>query len=358
MDWHTFLARPRFLPPSQEIVNAVADVTLLITGAGGSIASALALRLAQCEAARMVLLEANENHLDRLQRSLARTGTNARVVFALGSAGDNATLEEIFSAQRPSLVFHAAAHKHVPLLEAQPFAAILNNTFATESLVAAAASHGARVVLLSTDKAVEPTSVMGATKRIAETIVFGSGGIVLRLANVLGSSGGVTEIFQEQITKGGPLTVTDPEARRYFLTMEDSVDLLIAAASSRGSAVLVPAFERDYRIVELARFMLQAIAPGREIPISFTGLRSGEKLVERLWEECESASAGKDNLLLIRSNLPAQAAFAKGLAALRAAADERDLAAALAQLCALVPGYRPSERVLALTQKQVSRVYA
>ncbi len=361
IDWREFLARPPLSRPWPEVLDAFVDTHILITGAGGSIGSALAPRLAQSGASRMVLLEASETRLYQLKQAMADTNGNADATFVLGSAGDGATLEELFAVYQPSIIFHAAAHKHVPLLETQPLAAIANNVFATEALVAAGAKHGARVVLLSTDKAVQPASVMGATKRVAERIVLASGGTVLRLANVLGSSGGVTEAFAQQIAHGGPMTVTDAEARRYFLTMEEAVDLLLAAAhlseNTATAMLLGPALEADHSIAELAGFMARTLAPGREISIHFTGLRPGDKLVERLWDDGECASSAADGLLLIRSNRPQPEDFASGLAALRGALQERDLAAALKHLCALVPDYRPSESVLALAQNRAPRVY-
>ncbi|MGD0479942.1 MAG: SDR family NAD(P)-dependent oxidoreductase [Terracidiphilus sp.] len=362
MDWSGLLARPPLPPPSPEILSAFADTPLLITGAGGSIGSALALRLAQSDSFRLVLLDASENHLHQLQKSLAEAEANTGAAFVLGDAGDAAMLEELFAAHRPRIVFHAAAHKHVPLLELQPFAAIANNVFVTEIVAAAAAKYGASVLLLSTDKAVQPASVMGATKRIAEEIMLGSGGSVLRLGNVLASSGGVTEIFARQVTRGGPLTVTDPAARRYLLTMEEAVNLLLRAAhiaANTGSgAALVPALAADHRIVDLADFMARALAPGRELPVHFTGLRPGDKLAERLWDDGERARPAKDGLLLIHSVRPEPGGFAGGLATLQASVRERDLAAALLQLRALVPGFCPSETVLALAQTSAQRVHA
>lgn len=164
---------------------------MLITGAGGSIGSALALRLSRLALPVLLLLD------------------------------------ELFAAHAPRIVFHMAAHKHVPLLEQQPLAAIANNIFATETIAATAATCGARVVLLSTDKAVESISVIGATKRVAEEIVLAAGGTVLRLGNVLASTGSVTEVFAHQIARGGPLTITDPAAHRYFLTLDEPVNLLL-----------------------------------------------------------------------------------------------------------------------------------
>lgn len=351
IDWGAFLGRPLLPRLSPEMVEVFAGKTLLITGAGGSIGSALALRLAAWRECRLVLLEASEIHLHQLRQAMAGTQPDATVGFVLGNAGDIATLEEIFTIYRPHLVFHAAAYKHVPLLENQPLAAIANNVFVTEELLAAAVKHRARLVLLSTDKAVGPSSVLGATKRIAEEMVLARGGTALRLANVLGSSGSVTEVFARQIACGGPLTVTDPEARRYFLTMGEAVDLLLEAAvigeKAATTTLLCPALESDHNIASLARFMARALAPGREIPVHFTGLRPGDKLVERLWDEDESADSLRDGLLAVRLNSAEPRDLSGGLGVLGAAVRERDAAAALTQLRALVPGYRPSETALA-----------
>jgi FlaA1/EpsC-like NDP-sugar epimerase len=366
IDWREFLARPPLPPPSPEIGQVFAQTRFLITGAGGSIGSALALRLAQSGSSRTVLLDSSENNLHQLQQALAGVEANAGAAFVLGDAGDVAALEEIFFAYRPHIVFHAAAHKHVPLLELQPYAAIANNIFVTETLVAAAAKHGASVLLLSTDKAVQPASVMGATKRIAEEIVLRGGGAALRLGNVLASSGSVTEIFARQAMRGGPLTVTDSAARRYFLTMEEAVNLLLqaahiaasVAADKSSAALLAPSLAADHGIAELAAFLARKLGDSRELPVHFIGLRPGDKLAERLWDDGERTSPAKDGLLFIHSVHPEPTDFASGLSALRAAVRERDLTTALAHLRALVPGFRPSETVLALAQKSAQRVYA
>jgi O-antigen biosynthesis protein WbqV len=357
MDWSEFLARPTLTPPATEILNALADTPLLITGAGGSIASALALRLSHLAWRELVLLEASEDHLQKLQQAWPedRAGT-AR--FILGNAGDRATLENIFATYRPRMVFHAAAYKHVPLLEGQPFSAIANNIFATETVTAVAAEYDARVLLVSTDKAVQPASVMGATKRVAEEIVLRGRGTVLRLGNVLASSGSVAEVFAEQAVRGGPMTVTDPAARRYFLTIDEAVNLLLAASQFAAPAVLAPALFADCSVAELARFMARALAPGREIPLQFTGLRPGDKLAERLWDGGEHAGQANGCLLPIASLRSAPMNFAAALAALQAAARERDLAAALEQLCLLVPGFSPSKTVLELAANSARQVLA
>lgn len=338
---------------------------ILITGAGGSIGSALALRLASLGARRLILVDSSESNLFHLQQIWAESrelgsAAIAAATFVLGDAGERATLEKIFAAHRPSLVFHAAAHKHVPLLEGQPLAAIANNIFATETLSAVAAAHGARMVLLSTDKAAAPASVMGATKRIAEEIVLSRGGTVLRLANVLGSSGSVTEIFAQQIACGGPLTLTDPEARRYFLAMDEAVNLLLhAAVNEPQSALLAPSLDAEYSVAELAVFMARALAPGRTIPLEFSRLRPGDKLVEQLWDDCETAQPhGNAPLSTLHSRIPTVTELESGLFKLRRALEERDVAAALTGLRTLVPNYHPSQTVLALAHQHGKRVCA
>jgi FlaA1/EpsC-like NDP-sugar epimerase len=357
LDWRGFLARPALESPSPAALNAISRRPVLITGAGGSIGSALTLRLANLSSSGLLLLESAENNLYELQRAWehaleANSGAAAPATFLLGSAGDRESMEELFAAHAPRIVFHAAAYKHVPLLEAQPLAAIANNIFATETVITVAGAYGARVVLLSTDKAVEPASVMGVTKRVAEAIVLSFGGTALRLGNVLASSGSVTEVFARQIARGGPLTVTDPAARRYFLTMDEAVNLLlIAAAHPFSSVLLAPALPATHGITELAGFMTRQLAPGREIPIRFTGLRPGDKLTERLWSGSDPVRpADIANLVSIHCNLPAQIQLENGLRALRAALQERDLTGALTQLRALVPDFHLSQAVLALAR--------
>jgi len=365
IDWRGFLGRPAFESPRLEVLSAISRSPMLITGAGGSIGSALALRLGNLALPVLLLLDSAENNLYKLQHTWAEA-VEANSIAAglmvpiLGSAGDRELMEELFAAHAPRIVFHAAAYKHVPLLEEQPLAAIANNVIATETVTTVAAAHGARVVLISTDKAVEPASIMGATKRVAEEIVLASGGTVLRLGNVLASSGSVTEVFARQIAHGGPLTVTDPEARRYFLTMDEAVNLLlIAAAHPVSSTLQAPALPATHGIAELAGFMARQLAPGCEIPVRITGLRPGDKLTERLWSASDSAHpVGIGNLVSIQSNRPTQIQLESALSGLRAAVKDRDLSGALTQLRSLVPDFHPSQTVLALTRHSGSRVCA
>ena len=343
IDWRGFLSRPQLPSPSPQALESLCRTPILITGAGGSIGTTLAIRLA-AKANQLILLDSSESNLFSLQRELDDRATTANATFILGSISDFALLDEIFPVHGPCLVFHAAAFKHVPLIEEQPLAAIANNIFGTETLLAAAATHGARVVLLSTDKAVKPASVMGATKRVTELIALASDGIVLRLGNVLASRDSVAEVFASQIAAGGPLTVTDPAARRFFLTLEEAANLLLsAAAQSDTPALLVPELPAPQFIADLARFMARNLAPNRNIPIEFTRPRPGDKESEQLWSSSEvvrPTQAG--GLLFIASPSPPIDELHRALETLRAAVGARDISAALASLRTLVPEFTPS----------------
>lgn len=359
--WSRFLARPCLPSPAQKALDAICRQPILITGAGGSIGSALALRLATHATVRLFLLESSESHLFALQRDWPSSNAASRPTFFLGSSANPALLDEIFTRNSPCLVIHAAAFKHVPLLEGQPLAAIENNVFGTQKLLSTAARYGARMVLLSTDKAVEPASVMGATKRIAELITLAAKGIVVRLGNVLASRDSVAEVFARQIAEGGPITVTDPAARRYFLTVDEAVNvILIAATEPHPPALLAPPLHAPHFIADLARFMSGELAPGREIPIDFTHPRPGDKESESLWSCAESVQSrgthGALGPLCIQSPLPSKGFLQSKLAALDSALDARDLHAALDLLRLLVPEYTPAPGLLALAKQSTSRV--
>jgi FlaA1/EpsC-like NDP-sugar epimerase len=360
INWYSFLARPPLPPPSKNILKALAGQSTLITGAGGSIGAALAHRLTALNPPNLLLLESSESNLYALTSKLP---SSPSVTFLLGSAADPALLEYIFAKHSPDIVFHAAAFKHVPLMEQHPLAAIANNIFATEALTRAGAAHHSRVVLLSTDKAVEPASVMGATKRVAEQIVQTSRGTVLRLGNVLASRDSVAEIFARQIAHGGPITVTDPAARRYFLTLDEAVDLLlIAAAHPLPPALFAPILHATHFIADLANFMAHTLAPGREIPIEFTEPRPGDKETEQLWSTTEisypsppnaSTSGGLVSLQL--STLPSSQ-LTSALARLHISVEARDIPAALALLQSLVSDYTPSPSLQSLAHHALPQV--
>jgi FlaA1/EpsC-like NDP-sugar epimerase len=367
VDWHRFLARPR-LPVADSVADDIPrGKSILVTGAGGSIGSALAVRLAKLQPHKLVLLEASESNLHELQPCLYKgefAGRAARDVVYLGSVTDEALLDEIFAQHQPDWIFHAAAHKHVPLLEDHPLAALANNVLGTHALCMRAEADRSRMVLLSTDKAVAPTSMMGATKRVAELIVLAMGGTAVRLGNVLASRGSVVETFTRQIAQGKPITITDPEAARFWLTVEESIELLISAAaetndSATDAVLLVPDLVRTHLVGDLAKFVVSQFSPDREILLEFIGLGPGEKKLEVLWAEGEEAAvAGRNGLRRIHTQLMPRKQLEFGLRELRLATGKRDLTEAVAALQSLVPDYSPSQRVIANLKHSSNQVQA
>jgi FlaA1/EpsC-like NDP-sugar epimerase len=348
IDWHGFLERPQLPQAAPESLAELMQKPILITGAGGSIGSALTRRLIGAGFA-VVLLEASESNLYELNRELRGANGQRATHMYLGDAGDSALLAEIFSVYRPEVVFHAAAFKHMPLLEQQPLAAIANNVSVTKAVADKASEHGARVVLLSTDKVVTPTSVMGASKHVAEQIVLACGGNVVRLANVLGSRGSVSEVFVQQLAAGRTLTVTDAAAERYFITLAEAVELLVAAGvDENGGAILVPDLKKAHSIEDLARFMGKALAAGKEVRIEITGLRAGEKLTELLWAEDEDGVEDPTRgIVRIKPQAWRRDSIEERLQSLTLSVEGRDVAGAIGALRELVPDYEPSTTVLA-----------
>jgi FlaA1/EpsC-like NDP-sugar epimerase len=266
---------------------------VLVTGAGGSIGSELCRQLARYAPQRLVLVELSEFNLYALEQELSASHPGLELVRLIGDVRDLAQLRQILAYWHPQLVLHAAAYKHVPLMEGpNAFAALRNNTLGTWNAALAAAEAGvARFVLISTDKAVNPTNVMGATKRAAEIALSalvprypGTRFMAVRFGNVLGSSGSVIPKFKEQIARGGPVTVTHPDIIRYFMTIPEAARLVLqAAAIGESGQVLVLDMGQPVKIVDLARDLIRMAGHTlQEIPIVFTGLRPGEKLYEEL----------------------------------------------------------------------------
>jgi FlaA1/EpsC-like NDP-sugar epimerase len=280
---------------------------VLITGAGGSIGSELCRQVARYGPSKIVLYELSEFALYTVEQDLTEKFPQTPLVRLIGDVKDLEHLRYVFSKHKPQIVFHAAAYKHVPLMEEEnAWAALRNNTLGTYHACLAAAEHGAeRFVLISTDKAVNPTNVMGATKRAAELVISHMAGqghptkfVAVRFGNVLGSSGSVIPKFKEQIAKGGPVTVTHPDVTRYFMTIPEAARLVVQACTlAEGGQVYVLDMGEPVRIVELARQMIQLA--GRELPIVFTGLRPGEKLYEELISELDSTVPTSIKRLLI-----------------------------------------------------------
>lgn len=352
LDWYSFLARPPLPEPAPAALEKLTDARILITGAGGSIGAALALRLAALKPAKLVLLEASESQLFALQNAFVELAADAPALFVLGGVQDRALLEEVFALHAPRLVFHAAAFKHVPLLEEQPLAAIANNVFGTRVLSDTAKRHRARLVLLSTDKAVEPSSVMGATKRVAELMTLARGGTALRLGNVLASRDSVAEVFAAAIEAGRALCVTDAAARRYFLTIDEAVSLLLVASLAE-PGLFAAALDVPHAIADLAHFLARKLAPERDITIEFTHPRSGDKETEKLWGANETARPACAGLMAIDS--PIADRLDGALDALEAALEARDAAAALECLSKLVPEFTPSDAVRALAASRTEQ---
>jgi FlaA1/EpsC-like NDP-sugar epimerase len=275
----------------KEIRRFVTDKCAVITGAGGSIGSELARQIARFSPRRLLLVERAEGALFEVDRELRELWPQLDVRPLLADVGDPHRIRRVFEEERPQVIFHAAAHKHVPMMEDNPTEAIRNNVLATASLARAAGDLGVEAfVLISTDKAVEPTSLMGASKRLAELVIQDidrqykrSRFLAVRFGNVLGSAGSVVTIFRQQIQRGGPLTVTHPSATRYFMTIPEAAQLVLeAGAIGNGGEILILDMGEPVRILSLAMDMIALSGYGEEIPIVFTGLRPGEKLEERL----------------------------------------------------------------------------
>lgn len=355
IDWRSFLARPRLPAPSVEVLDALYRKSILITGAGGSIGSALAKRLAELGPPALLLLDGSESRLYKLQQAWGAGSVPGPMTPVLGNVTDATLVDEVFSVHSPNIVFHTAAFKQVALLEEQPLAAIRNNVFGTLALSRVALARGARVVMVSTDKAVLPASVMGATKRLAEVIVLAAGGAVLRIGNVLASRDSVTETFALQLALGRPLTITDPAARRFFLTLDEAVNLLLIAAAEPSPALLVPEISEPSYITDLAHFMAHSLAPGRNVDLDFTCPRPGDKDPDRFWSPSESPRpAIHAGLLAIQPPARSLDQLSPSLSALQLAVDARDLTAAITHLCELVPEYTPGPAVTAMMGSRVA----
>jgi FlaA1/EpsC-like NDP-sugar epimerase len=336
--------------------GASAGKIVLITGAGGCIGSALARNVVRSGAKLVLLVDHSEQNLYEIDSELSVGGSSSHVPI-LGDISDEALLDEILEKHRPDTIFHAAAFKHVPLMEVNPLAVIRNNVLGTWSLAKTALRHGVRqLIMISTDKAVNPRSVMGAAKRVAELVLLRlstqatrmSG---LRLGNVLGSNGSVVPLFQEQIARGGPVTVTHPEARRYFVSLPETVDLILAvAAINEDAGILIPELGAPVGIVELANRLIREAGwrPG-EIEIVYTGLRPGDKLSEDLISAVEWLEpTSDDRLRKINGPGPSPKQLDSAIEVISEGARGRNVTLLIETFCELVPEYQPSETVLAL----------
>lgn len=292
-----------------EIIGYVKDKVVLITGAGGSIGSELCRQVAQHNPKSLVMLDIYENGVYEVQQELSQKFPKLNMTVLIASVRNTARINEIFRIYRPDIVYHAAAHKHVPLMESSPNEAVKNNVFGTYKVAQAADQYGARrFVMISTDKAVNPTNIMGASKRICEMIIQDMNRrskteyVAVRFGNVLGSNGSVVPLFKKQIEQGGPVTVTHPDIIRYFMTIPEAVSLVLqAGAYARGGEIFVLDMGEPVKIVDLAKNLikLSGYRVDEDIRIEFTGLRPGEKMYEELLMNEEGLTETANKMIYI-----------------------------------------------------------
>jgi O-antigen biosynthesis protein WbqV len=354
------LGRPQTVLDRDAMDGLVRGRRVLVTGAGGSIGAELVRQIAARGPALLALLDSSEFQLYAIDREVAESWPDVRRVATIGDVRDAVRLSNVMAERQPEIVFHAAALKHVPLLEENPCEGILTNAIGTRNVADSAIAAGVQaVVLISTDKAVNPTNVLGASKRIAEmlcqTLDAAAGRtrfVTVRFGNVLGSSGSVVPLFQRQLATGGPLTVTHPDIERYFMTIREAVELVLQASvlamSAREDArggILVLEMGEPVRIQDMARRMIRLAGkrPDIDVRIEFTGLRPGEKLFEELFHADEQTAPTEVTGIKIARSRPADlAALRVSLAELEQIARAGDAAAVLATMRALVPEYRPA----------------
>jgi FlaA1/EpsC-like NDP-sugar epimerase len=326
---------------------------VLVTGAGGTIGSELSRQIAVLGPKSLVLFERYENALWAVERSVAPLTPDGTVYSVIADVTDRQRVDEVLAEYRPQLILHAAAHKHVPLMELNPCEAIKNNVKGTRIVGEAAVRHRVeQFVLISSDKAVNPSSVMGATKRVSELLVMALAGrgptgfVVVRFGNVMGSNGSVIPLFLEQIRAGGPVTVTHPDMRRYFMSIPEAVQLVLqAAALGENGALYVLDMGEEIRVVDMARNLirLSGFIPDREIPIVFTGVRPGEKLSEELVASDESIELSRlEGVRRVRSARELSPAdLGRDVADLERFAEKGATGAVMQQLGAMVAMFRP-----------------
>lgn len=337
----------------KEIGKYLTGKIVLVTGAGGSIGSEICRQVLRFQPEQILLLGRGENSIYEIHQELKNKCNEEQLLPLIVNITDRDKLENVFQEFHPQVVFHAAAHKHVPLMEHQPEEAIYNNVFGSYNVGDLAGRyHCERLVLISTDKAVNPTSVMGATKRVTEMVMQAlnlrypeTKYVAVRFGNVLGSRGSVVPLFKKQIAAGGPLTVTDPEMKRYFMTIPEASKLVLSAAAlGDGGEVFVLNMGEPVKIVDLARNMirLSGLVPDKDIQIKFTGLRPGEKLFEELLA-AEDGTVSTDNKLIFKAVIkaPDETVFWEKVKEL-IRCEEADRCIAL--LKELIPTYQPNHR--------------
>ncbi len=303
------LGRDPVVIDSNLVSESIKDKIVLVTGGGGSIGSELCRQIAANSPKQLIIVDIYENNAYEIQQELLRTYPELDLKVLIGSVRNTLRINKIFETYKPQVVYHAAAHKHVPLMEESPNEAVKNNVYGTLKTVKAADANGVeRFVLISTDKAVNPTNIMGATKRICEMIVqmynrhSNTEFVAVRFGNVLGSNGSVIPLFKKQIANGGPVKVTHPDIIRYFMTIPEAVSLVLqAGAYAKGGEIFVLDMGKPVKILDLAKNLikLSGFTPDKDIKIEFTGLRPGEKLYEELLMDEEGMKETQNKLIHI-----------------------------------------------------------
>ena len=359
LELEDLMARPPVQADKVLLGAFIQGRTVMVTGAGGSIGSEICRQALALGAKAVVAYERHENSLYNLEMEVRSKDKNAPLYPVIGDVNDRHRLDEIFTTYMPDTVFHAAAHKHVPMMEVNPREAIYNNILGTRKCALLAGEHGVeRFVLISTDKAVNPSSVMGASKRACELVVhaFNEGSstkyITVRFGNVLGSSGSVVPLFRDQIKRGGPVTITHPDIVRFLMLIPEAVQLVLQAASiGEGGEIFVLDMGEPMKIADLARnlIVLEGYEPDKDIKLEYVGLRPGEKLYEELFDKSEDVSLTKASkvFMAISKDLPDRAAIAKFGHLLEQCVIRKDTDGMLKQLCRLVNTYTYNGQVAA-----------
>ena len=356
-----FLSRAEVALSMDMIRGYLTDQVVMVTGGGGSIGSEICRQIMRFSPKKLLVFDIYENCAYELQCELQqRYGADCPVEVLVGSIRDRSRLDEVFAAWQPSVIFHAAAHKHVPLMEISPGEAVKNNVFGTLNLLESASRHGVkRFVQLSTDKAVNPTNVMGATKRITEMMLQSFARhtdmkcMAVRFGNVLGSHGSVIPLFESQILRGGPVTLTHPDITRYFMTIPEAAQLVLQAGGlAQSGAIYVLDMGEPVKIIDLARKLIRfyGYEPDVDIKITIIGLRPGEKLNEELMMDKESAGVTRTahNKIFVAPPLGFdEGDFQRQLEALRLAVEGDDDQAVVEALMSIVKTYHPNRDMLA-----------